>query len=578
MRAKKVKSEEALIKDIIKSQKQLLKYHNTASLFSYRSKVGQVQTGSNHVVEKFRNDFEHDANWIEAFEADDDELVNGQQQHDDEEDELNGARSSILPEKLMAPVNLLKYSELWAWLTNEILKEYWSKGGKLRCVKFGHRDFEPSFWLGNIWPWSSVYKHPKDLRKEDYEGPGTLTEYLKDVVRNRLDMLGINPEMWVTEKFGEKERKKRERNRKKNEPIPVEVNVDIIEEEGEHRGDEANTSLNGNDHASGEQNQNDENDIQTDDTLENIHDLVENNDVDINNYSMASNISNVDGGFATSTIQRRRHSARQAAKRARLDASLPSIDENVIPPIPRKPATPPSTSAASAPRSQPSPSPGPSSAQQATPPRFVPRRRPLYNGNSNFHSPLYVNVGKEHSAGQITNIHVPTDLVTKFEELAQENTNKGLETGGILAGKLVGNHYDITHVIIPHQTAADDRFDVQDVRQLANVFCVQPDLVMLGLIHTHPKWDSFLSSVDIHALWDYAKDNPSLISIVLAPKKNTAPAYCLTSLGFREISQCKEKGFHKHRIDDKKLYHVAEHVFQGRGLVTTVIDQRFSNK
>ena len=101
---------------------------------------------------------------------------------------------------------------------------------------------------------------------------------------------------------------------------------------------------------------------------------------------------------------------------------------------------------------------------------------------------------------------------------------------------------------------------------------------MLGLIHTHPKWDSFLSSVDIHALWDYAKDNPSLISIVLAPKKNTAPAYCLTSLGFREISQCKEKGFHKHRIDDKKLYHEAEHVFEGRGLVTTVIDQRLSNK
>ena len=67
------------------------------------------------------------------------------------------------------------------------------------------------------------------------------------------------------------------------------------------------------------------------------------------------------------------------------------------------------------------------------------------------------------------------DLVTKFEELAQNNTYNGLETGGILAGKLVRNHFTITHLIIPHQTAADDRWDVQDVRQLGNVFSVQPD-------------------------------------------------------------------------------------------------------
>ena len=170
------------------------------------------------------------------------------------------------------------------------------------------------------------------------------------------------------------------------------------------------------------------------------------------------------------------------------------------------------------------------------------------------------------------------DLVTKFEELAQNNTKNGLETGGILAGKLVRNHFTITHLIIPHQTAADDRWDVQDVRQLGNVFSVQPDLIMLGLIHTHPKWDSFLSIVDIHALWDYAQHNPSLISIVLAPKKNTSPAFCLTTLGLREIGKCKENGFHQHSIDDKNYYKEAEHVYERHGLSTTVIDQRFANK
>ena len=56
-------------------------------------------------------------------------------------------------------------------------------------------------------------------------------------------------------------------------------------------------------------------------------------------------------------------------------------------------------------------------------------------------------------------------------------------------------------------------------------------MIMVGLIHTHPQMTSFLSSVDLHALWDYAKDNQSLVSIVLAPEKKTSPAYCLTKLG-----------------------------------------------
>ena len=64
---------------------------------------------------------------------------------------------------------------------------------------------------------------------------------------------------------------------------------------------------------------------------------------------------------------------------------------------------------------------------------------------------------------------------------------------------------------------------------------------MLGLIHTHPRMTSFLSSVDLHALWDNARFNKSLVSIVLAPEKETAPAFCLTDHGLAELEKCKEK-------------------------------------
>ena len=69
---------------------------------------------------------------------------------DDEEETLNGLRASLLPHKLPAPIALMKYDELWNWLSVEILKEHWRKGGKSKCVKYGNPDFEPSFWLGDV--------------------------------------------------------------------------------------------------------------------------------------------------------------------------------------------------------------------------------------------------------------------------------------------------------------------------------------------------------------------------------------------------------------------------------------------
>ena len=127
-----------------KMQKKLLIQHKTPSLFTYPSKFGQLQFGSNNAVNKFTNDFARDEKWAEAFDDDDGELVHGDQRHevDPDEDDLNEAKASVLPKKLPAEVSLMNYSELWAWISEETLKEHWKKGGKLNCVKFGNVDFD----------------------------------------------------------------------------------------------------------------------------------------------------------------------------------------------------------------------------------------------------------------------------------------------------------------------------------------------------------------------------------------------------------------------------------------------------
>ena len=275
-------------------------------------------------------------------------------------------------------------------------------------------------------------------------------------------------------------------------------------------------------------------------------------------------------GFATSSLREgltRRTSEQQAAKRARLE-TLPSL---------LSPISSDSESTSDANEACPPLPPQPAQPQPAQPNKFVPRRKPLAtgtSGRSNFRAPLNVNVGKGLANDEsLVSMSIPSNLVEIFETLAKDNTDRGMETGGILAGQQIDNCFEVTHLIIPEQIAASDRWEVQDERQITNYF-VYHDMIMLGLIHTHPQMTSFLSSVELHALWDYAKDNQSLVSIVLAPEKKTSPAYCLTKVGLSEIGKCRKTGFHKHKGSDERFYKEADHVIVDQTKSTLVADFR----
>ena len=84
-------------------------------------------------------------------------------------------------------------------------------------------------------------------------------------------------------------------------------------------------------------------------------------------------------------------------------------------------------------------------------------------------------------------------------------------------------------------------------REIFDFFNENPTKLLLGLIHTHPGFESFLSSVDLHMLYNYACSNHSVISIVLAPELNTFPAYTLTKKGMDTLRFCQKTGFHCHK-------------------------------
>ncbi|KAK1333645.1 hypothetical protein QTO34_006030 [Cnephaeus nilssonii] len=114
---------------------------------------------------------------------------------------------------------------------------------------------------------------------------------------------------------------------------------------------------------------------------------------------------------------------------------------------------------------------------------------------------------------------LPRDLCHRFLQLAESSTVRGIETCGILCGKLTHNEFTITHIIVPKQSAGPDYCDVENVEELFSVQD-QHDLLTLGWIHTHPTQTAFLSSVDLHTHCSYQLMLPEAIAIVCSPKHN----------------------------------------------------------
>uniref|UniRef100_A0AAA9S523 STAM-binding protein n=1 Tax=Bos taurus TaxID=9913 RepID=A0AAA9S523_BOVIN len=148
----------------------------------------------------------------------------------------------------------------------------------------------------------------------------------------------------------------------------------------------------------------------------------------------------------------------------------------------------------------------------------------------------------------LRHVVVPGKLCPQFLQLAGANTTRGVETCGILCGKLMRNEFTITHVLIPKQSAGSDYCNTENEEEL---FLIQDQqgLITLGWIHTHPTQTAFLSSVDLHTHCSYQMMLPESIAIVCSPKFQETGFFRLTDHGLEEISSCRQKGFHPHSKD-----------------------------
>ncbi|KAJ3686063.1 hypothetical protein LUZ61_015227 [Rhynchospora tenuis] len=173
---------------------------------------------------------------------------------------------------------------------------------------------------------------------------------------------------------------------------------------------------------------------------------------------------------------------------------------------------------------------------------------------------------------------ISTALMDSFMRVAKSNTNRSLETCGVLAGSLKNRKFFVTALIIPKQEATSDSCTTTNEE---DVFEYQDknSLFSLGWIHTHPTQSCFMSSIDIHTQYSYQVMLPEAIAIVMAPR-DTSRNHGIFRLtvpgGMSVIKNCPHSGFHPHQSppDGGPIYKSCTDIYMDPGLKFDVADLR----
>ncbi|XP_027341111.1 AMSH-like ubiquitin thioesterase 1 isoform X2 [Abrus precatorius] len=175
-------------------------------------------------------------------------------------------------------------------------------------------------------------------------------------------------------------------------------------------------------------------------------------------------------------------------------------------------------------------------------------------------------------------LHISTAMMESFMKLAKSNTDKNLETCGILAGLLKNRKFYITALIIPKQESTSSSCQATNEEEIFEVQDKQ-SLFPLGWIHTHPTQSCFMSSIDLHTHYSYQIMLPEAVAIVMAPtdSSRTHGIFRLTTPGgMSVIRQCPQRGFHPHNQppDGGPIYDTCTDVYMNPDLKFDVIDLR----
>ncbi|KAJ8759005.1 hypothetical protein K2173_003243 [Erythroxylum novogranatense] len=178
----------------------------------------------------------------------------------------------------------------------------------------------------------------------------------------------------------------------------------------------------------------------------------------------------------------------------------------------------------------------------------------------------------------LQDVHISARLMEDFLELVRENTEKDLETCGVLGAFLERGTYYVTTLIIPKQESTANSCNAMKEEEF---FAIQNErsLFPVGWIHTHPSQRCFMSSIDLHTHYSYQVMLPEAFAIVMAPT-DTSRKYGIFRLsdpgGMDILKGCPESGFHPHEetADGSPIYEHCFNVYTNSNLRFEIFDLR----
>ena len=157
-------------------------------------------------------------------------------------------------------------------------------------------------------------------------------------------------------------------------------------------------------------------------------------------------------------------------------------------------------------------------------------------------------------------LYVPHDVEEIFLSAAETNTKRGIETCGLLCGRMESEkEVYLTHLIIPPQVGTHNTVEMLNDEGVASLL-IQYNLHVVGWIHTHPTQTAFLSSVDLHTQQSYQALCKEAVAVVCAPAYNCTKWLRLTAAGMKVVGDCSMDGFHEH-VSKSRLFQPALNVY-----------------
>lgn len=186
---------------------------------------------------------------------------------------------------------------------------------------------------------------------------------------------------------------------------------------------------------------------------------------------------------------------------------------------------------------------------------------------------------QDNEPKDLQDVHISGRLMEDFIDLAKDNTEKDLETCGVLGAFLERGTFYVTTLIIPKQESTSS--SCQAINE-AEVFSIQNErsLFPAGWIHTHPSQSCFMSSIDLHTQFSYQMMVPEAFAIVVAPTDDSRKCGIFrisNPSGMTVLRECKENdGFHPHSetTDGSPIYETCTHVYTNFNLRFEIFDLR----